>query len=332
MRILARLPNWVGDTVMSLSFVEKLQKSFPSAHIELIVKKTLESIVANIPGISAIHLFDKRQHKGLVGAFKFGKAISLQNKYDLFFCLPDSFSSAAMGYATGAKHRAGYRNEFRSFLFTHAYTKPANLHRAEEYAVLIDLYLYGKFSSESVDSYKLNNTPPSIKSKDYIVANFNTEASSKRIPVEKAIQLTTMLQQKYNHLPIKIIGGPNDKWHIEKIYSGLPSKNNIENMVAKTSLTQLIELLQNAFFVVSTDSGPAHIASALNTPLVVIFGSTNEANTGPYKNKNAIVVRHGMLPCEPCVKSPCKLAPLPVCLTEFDLNKVTDALDRLIHV
>lgn len=328
MRILVRLPNWLGDVMMSFAFIQKLQQSFISSEIELIVKKGLEEIIQYFFPLNKIHVFNKTKYKGIKGALKFANLLSAQSKYDLFISLPESFSSAVMAFGTGAKYRVGYKNEFRSFLLTHSYAKPKNLHRTEEYCALIDLYLNKKISFSDTYKYEEKNRVNKESEGNYIVVNFNSEAISRRMPVEKSVQLLEMLQHKFTQ-SIKLIGGANDKQYIDKIYSLLVLKQNIENIAGNTSLLQLINLMKDAFLVISTDSGPAQIALIFGTPLIVIFSAGNEKNTGPYKNKKAIVVRNARLPCEPCVKNACKLAPLPVCLTKLDLIKVINSVDAL---
>lgn len=328
MRILVRLPNWLGDVMMSASFIKKLHQTFPDAEIEVIIKKGLEEVVQRFEHINSIHVFAKQEFSGLKGAYKFGSNLSIQKNWDFFFTLPDSFSAAAMAFASAAKHRIGYLNEFRSFLLTHAFNKPAGLHRVEEYCALIDLYGNKEYSTQTIPTYSLNKIDSIVSSEKYIIVNLNSEAISRRMPPEQSVHLLEMLRAKFNHV-IKIIGAPQDINFIENVYSQIKEKSGIENLAGSTSLSQLFPLFQNAALVVSTDSGPAHIAAAYNTPLVVIFGAGNENNTGPFKNNQAAVVRHGKLPCEPCVKNTCRLAPLPVCLTELDLNKILKAIDDL---
>ena len=79
-----------------------------------------------------LFIFSKDVYKGLGGLRKFGKMIAAQKEYDLFFCLPDSFSSAMMGYATAAKQRIGFKKELRSVFLTQTYAKKKNIHRVEK--------------------------------------------------------------------------------------------------------------------------------------------------------------------------------------------------------
>src|SRR5689334_10332394 len=113
MKILVRLPNWLGDMVMSTAFINALRMEYPSADIDVIVKKGLESLIAFIPAINKKYVFSKEDWKGLRGVYRFGKKISREVKYDVFFCLPDSFSSALMGWSTAARRRIGFKKEFR---------------------------------------------------------------------------------------------------------------------------------------------------------------------------------------------------------------------------
>src|ERR1044071_2596743 len=118
MKILIRLPNWLGDVVMCAAFVQQLRALYPDDTIDVIVKKELVDVVHLFPDVRNIFLFSKKENPGIIGAYRFGKSISQKEKYDLFFCLPESFSSALMGYASGAKKRIGFGKELRSLLLT----------------------------------------------------------------------------------------------------------------------------------------------------------------------------------------------------------------------
>jgi len=121
--ILIRLPNWLGDVVMSTAFVKAVKDTYPDAAVDFIVKKGLDFLLDHFPVHQHRYIFSKEEYKGLNGAMKFGKKIKQQQKYDLFFCLPDSFSSAVMAYASGAKKRIGFKNEMRSLLLTNTFAK-----------------------------------------------------------------------------------------------------------------------------------------------------------------------------------------------------------------
>ena len=278
MKILVRLPNWLGDMVMASGLINALPHFFGDAEVSVIVKKGIHELASNLPGIKNIFVFDKEKYKGLGGAWSFGSSIKQKEKFDLFICLPNSFSSAVMAKATGAKKRVGYKKEGRNFLLTDAYQKEEGQHRVEEYFSLVENFTGKKIASKNVCLQH------HFSKKDYVVVNINSEAESRRLTVEKAVDIIRYLSTIIS-LPIKLIGAPKEKEFVDKVYHNLPHHTNIQNIAGATTIPQLIETLASARIVLSTDSGPAHLANALGTQTVVLFGAGNEANTGPYNKE-----------------------------------------------
>src|SRR5690606_2989984 len=191
MKILIRLPNWLGDLVMSTAFIDAVQQQYPDAEIHAIVKKELKDIAGLIPAIHTIHPFSKTEFKGLSGVYSFGK--SLKNKeFDLFISLTDSFSSALMGWASKSKIRLGYHKEGRGFLLTKAYNKPENLHRVDEY-----LHLLARITGRTITTNGVRIPVPAqpAEKRELILINFNSEAQSRRMPVEKGTRIISLLIQ-----------------------------------------------------------------------------------------------------------------------------------------
>ncbi len=307
MKILVRLPNWLGDMVMSYAFIDQLQKLYPESKITVIVKNGLEPLLEYFPSVKPI-IFSKNEFKGLAGAYRFGKKIKKEGEFDLFFSLPDSFSSAVMGYASGAKKRIGYKKELRSFLLTNSYSKNKNLHRVQQYLQLLE-----NFSGKTTMAEKINFKKSDSKN-DNIIININSEASSRRLPKEKAIKIIEKIRENSTK-EILLIGAANDKPYVDEVYISLKNKTNIENVAGNYSLKQLTEVLSSAATVLTTDSGPAHLANATGTHTVVLFGAGDEKETSPWNKENLSVVRLGQLPCEPCRDNVCKIYGTPKCLT-----------------
>lgn len=316
LHILIRLPNWLGDMMMSAAFVQAVKDEYPGAVIDLIAKKGIDTLLDFFPPHHGRFVFSKSQYPGIKGAWAFGRSIKAQKRYDLFFCLPDSFSSALIGFAANARQRVGYSKELRSSLLTHAFRKKKNIHRVYEYTGLLELFLKKKLPIVSVS---LNN--PVVQKKDSLIFNINSEAGSRRLPKGKAISLISDLQSNFEE-EIILIGGPHEQDFVNEVYSSLPHRDRITNCAGQTDLRQLIGLLSSGKALLTTDSGPAHLANALGIPTVVLFGAGKESNTAPFNQKNRQIIRLGKLPCEPCVSNTCKPYGIPKCLVELD--------DRLI--
>lgn len=323
-RIIIRLPNWLGDLVMSTAFVKAVKEAYPDASIDLVTKKGIDFLLDHFPEHNQRFVFDKNEFKGLSGAWKFGKQLS-KHKYDIFFCLPDSLSSAVMALASAAKKIVGFKKEMRSFLLTHSYAKPIGMHRVEEYVHLLQQFLQQKILIPTVE---LRHQDLPVQHR--IVVNVNSEASSRRLPKQKAISLINKLCRE-TPLQLLLVGSPKEQPWVDAIYQELDNKNQVENVAGKTNMQQLIEIFSSSQLVLTTDSGPAHVSNALGIPTIVLFGAGNENNTAPYNKKNRQVIRLGQLACEPCTKNVCKLYPEPECLLRLNENLIVNTVAQLIN-
>jgi ADP-heptose:LPS heptosyltransferase len=165
-----------------------------------------------------------------------------------------------------------------------------------------------------------------------IIINFNSEANSRRMPVNKAVSILNTLVKEIPGAEFICTGGLKEKTHIDSILQQVNTTSSIINKAGQTNnLRELIELIASGSAMLTTDSGPAHIANALGVPVVVLFGAGNEMNTGPYNKECSTVLRLGQLPCEPCVKNICKFGS-PKCLEQMDENKIVQAVQNwLVH-
>lgn len=326
MKILIRLPNWLGDVVMSTAFIGAVQQLFPDSTLDVIIKKELNGIAELIPGIHAIHPFSKNEYNGLSGVYRYGKKFKSE-QYDLLFCLPDSLSSAVMAWATRAKKRVGFRKEGRNFLLTDSYKRPSDLHRADEYVALLELYSGKKIADRSV-TLAANEKPVR---ENLVVLNFNSEAVSRRMPLEKGRQLLQTLTTTFKDVKFALVGSPKEKEFIDELLSGSTHVDGIENLAGKTNLKGLCDIMASAKAVLTTDSGPAHLANSLGTPTIVLFGAGDERNTAPYNLQHLNIIRAGKLECEPCVRNTCKLYGIPKCMQLLDEMEIINALSFYLH-
>ena len=324
MRILVRLPNWLGDMVMAVGAVRQLPRFFPGAEISLVVKKGLHDLLPFFPPVANRYFFSKEEYPGLKGAWRFGKMLRKEGPYDLFISFPDSFSAALMGYASGATRRIGFRKEGRDILLTNVYTKPKGLHRAEEYMRLLEMYT-GKTTGAWTVSLQ-----HSFAKKNYLVVNINSEAQSRRLTTAKAVEVVSAVRRSFTE-SIFLIGGAKEAAFVEEVIGLLPQRSGVESLAGKTSLPQLAEALASAKLVLTTDSGPAHLANALGTETVVLFGAGNEANTSPYNKNRLQVIRLGQLSCEPCTKNVCVRFDTPQCLEQLNTLHIINTIQQRLE-
>lgn len=318
MNILIRLPNWLGDMVMSAAFVQAVREQYPDATIDLIVKKGLEPIAELLPSHNQLYVFSKEEYKGVTGAWKFGRMIRKKKQYDLFFCLPDSLSSAVMAFASGAKARVGYKKEGRGIFLTRSFRKKKGMHRVKEYTDMLQQFT-GKTVAPNPVLFRKTAQPKS----GTLVININSEASSRRLPETKAVSIINAVRKNTGN-PILLIGGPKDVSFVTTVFAKLEDQTGITVEAGKTGLAELAATVQSAAVVLTTDSGPAHLANALETYTIVLFGAGNENSTAPFNKEYCRVIRLGQLSCEPCVSNTCKKYGVPECLLRLDENVIVN--------
>ena len=327
MKILVRLPNWLGDIVMSMAFIDALNRIYPNCWIFIIVKKELKDLFSNDPRLKGVFGFSKNDFPGVLGLWKFGSQITKEHKFDLFFCLPNSFSSALMGYFTGSKVRVGYKKELRDFLLTHSFSEVDEVHRVDAYTQLLSQFAELPLDEPKVEIQTSSMTSYQLPSGENLLLNVHSEADSRRMPISLAVKIVNQLSG-YGPFNIVLTGSPKEVEYSQLIEAKISGLVPVYNYTGKTTLMELIALIRNLDFVVSTDSGIAHVSNALSIPTVVLFGAGNPANTRPYNLRYLEVIRKEDLECSPCVSNHCRLK-TTACLNELDVSRVKKAFEVL---
>jgi len=321
MKILVRLPNWLGDLVMSTGFLTLLRDTFPAAEITVIIKKGLESLADFLPGIDKYIVFDRQNYRGLRGLRAFCRAELDSSGYDLYFSLPDSFSAAWLGFCSKSKVRIGYRGNWRSLLLTKSLKKEQGRHRAEEYAFLLSPYTDKRLELTSVRLK--NSAKESYNLLPILLFNINSVAISRRLPQAKALEFAEKIMQDFK-IQLVFCGSTVEKEYVGSVTQKLQG-SFWQDLSGSGSLTDLIEIINKADFVLTTDSGPAHLATALGKKSVVLFGAGNPHNTAPYSDRSMFISSR-IEKCIPCVKNICRYGAEPKCLLSLTYQDLKIAL------
>ena len=206
---------------------------------------------------------------------------------------------------------------------TKTYKKPKNLHRVEEYIYLLEQFNNKKASNKEVRLTIEKSNAPSNKK---VLINFNSEASSRRMPIDKALSILNACTKAFPNQTFSFIGAPKEADFVEQIISLANPNPNFENLAGKTNLLNLCHLMAESTLMLTTDSGPAHLANSIALPVIVLFGAGNELNTAPFNKQDLTVIRYGELNCEPCVKNTCKLYSKPKCMEMLSELQIISAM------
>lgn len=330
-KIIVRMPNWIGDLVMATPVLADLRKAFPQAHITALCRAPHSELLEKDAHINELFSFHKirgfghrNQKKDIVQRLRKGK-------YDLGILLTNSFSSAWWFWQGQVARRIGYKGEFRSLFLTDALPLPKEVttqHLVLSYKILLEplgipvsdsrpsLYLLEKELGKARDLL----AKMGVK-KDQIIVGINPGAaygSAKCWLPERFREVTDKLLENPS-ITIIYFGDQNTEPLINQICHGLSER--VINLAGLTSIRELCCLIKLCSILLTNDSGPMHIAAAVGTPLVALFGSTNDTATGPYKTG---IVIHKHVECSPCYKR--------VCPIDFRCMKRIEAHEVLDHI
>jgi len=294
MKILVRVPNWLGDAVFSLALVKELRKKH---EVSILVKPHLKDL---------FYKFETYTFSSYWDLFK--KSLKLRG-YDGFLTIPISFSSALSGYLTGAPLRVGFSFDSRDFLLTHRIKIPSDWkfkHTMWTYIKLLepfDIYLneipIPEFIPSPDDVEKAEELLQIHRVNNYIsVSPFTAFGTAKEWGVENFEKLALLLQGK--GIQMVILGSKKEHGRAERIKG-----KNVVNLCGKTTLGMAAYISEKALVFVGNDSGLTHLAAAAGANTIAIFGSTSPTWTAPLGSRVTILYKPP--PCSPCEKRTCAL-------------------------
>lgn len=337
MNILVRMPNWIGDLVMATPILSDLRKQFPSASITAMCRRPICELLEKDGSIDELFCFSKPEnsflrrdeHRNLIEKIQGGK-------YDLGILLTHSFSSAWMFWQGKVKRRIGFAKHFRRFLLTDPLRMPkkGDEHEVETYKRL--LKPLGIAPSDTpprlfLDLEEIKTTKEILYQRGYkkgaALIGINPGAAygqAKCWPIERFRSLALELLEKENTFLV-FFGDATTATLVKEVTCGLPSR--VIDLAGVTSLRELACLIHDCNVLVTNDSGPMHIAAALETPVVALFGSTDDRATGPYGQSGGVIHKHPS--CSPCFKRVC---PLDFrCMKEISVKEVVQKVKERLR-
>ena len=313
-RILIIEVNWLGDVLFSTPFIRSVREANKGGYIACLVHPRCAEILEGNPAIDEIIIYDEEGlHKSALGKIKL--ILSLRRKhFDTVYILHRSFTKALIGYLTGAKERIGYPTKNRGRLLTKAVEEPdIGAHSADNFlnlagepaAAAAKRRRYEFFIKDDDRRYiKDLLSARGIGADDkFITLCPGGNWDPKRWPKESFAVLSDMLARKYG-VRIVITGGAKEKGLAENIRSIM--KNSAVVTCGDTNLKQLGAIFERSYLVVANDTGSMHIAVAMGTKVIALFGPTSPEITGPYGTGNYRVV-NSRIECDiPCYDVTCR--------------------------
>jgi heptosyltransferase-2 len=327
--ILVRMPNWIGDLVMATPVLTDLRAAFPKANITAMCRTPLCDLLRKDEALDEVFCFTKpsnefarrQEWRDVIAKIEVGK-------YDVGILLTNSFSSAWWFWMGKVKRRIGFASSFRSWLLTDPVARVLKReHQVDTYKRLLKplgiahsntpprLYV----SEAEVEESKQLLYQQGWK-KEVPLIGINPGAaygSAKCWPPERFRALAMRLLQE-TEATLLFFGDSVTAPLVKQICHNLPER--VIDLAGITSLRELACLIKDCQVLISNDSGPMHIAAAFDTPLVALFGSTDDELTGPYKKEYSVI--HKRPSCSPCFKRVC---PIDFrCMKEITVEEVIE--------
>jgi heptosyltransferase-2 len=322
--ILVRVPNWVGDAVMSLPVLAGLRRLFPLAEITVLAAPRVAPLFVAQPGVAEIIPYPADRGKWQV-------LWNLRGRFDVALALPNSTESALGIWLVGVPSRVGYNTEARRLFLKEAVSGRhhlAGLHTVFYFLGLLKALggigaftpptLYLEPEEEAVGAMLLSEADLPGDGPWVGVSPGAAYGPAKRWPAARFAALGRRLQQDFG-ARLVLLGGEAERPVAQEVAEDLDEP--ALDLVGRTSLRQALGVLSQLRLLVTNDSGLMHAAAAMSVPVVALFGSTDPAATGPFTPRGA-VIRHPW-PCSPCFQRTCDVG-YP-CLTAITVDEVLAA-------
>jgi len=321
----------LGDVLLSLPMLKGLRTLYPQGEIDFWVARNLQQeFKVLLPYINRTVAADSRS---IVRIFSMVRELR-KRRYDMAFVLYPVAIGGWLAWVTGARYRIGYTRDLEntdslhgadSFLLSHPVKlKDAIIHDTQRYLDLVRsiglsstwdppfLYppssmnsfthqflhqsLYQSLHQQSSHEDMALNTPLKMPlDRPLVGMNPNASWEGKKWPGSKFARLADLLMQEQK-VQVLFFGSKTEREYVEGIISLM--RNKPLSAAGQTSLTQMAALIRRCLLFISNDTGPMHMACALDVPTLAIMGPTKVEMFRPWASQSRVV--RNQLPCTPC--------------------------------
>jgi lipopolysaccharide heptosyltransferase I len=338
----------LGDVVHAIPVAAALRRAFPSARIDWLVSAKHRAILDLVPVIDRRLVIDDRPSRGARqagedrGGTSLGAAIRelRRARYDVAFDLQGLIKSAVLARSSGAARSVGFssryvRERLARLFYTDAYDPGGGgLFDPHETRHVVDINLgllsaigltaaRPEFPIDAVDSAAARAIGDRTGGR-YALLNPGAAWPNKRWPPARLAAVAVALRERHG-LRSVVLWGPGEEAIATEVVAGA---EGAAMLAPETSIGDLVALARGAALMVSGDTGPTHVAAALGTPIVGIYGPTRPARNGPISPRDVTVSRDAICQCHHLRR--CRLARM--CLLDIEVAEVLSAVERRLSV
>ncbi len=324
--ILIVLHGSIGDVTRALPLADLLRAGFPNAHLAWSVEPSSLPLVARYPAVQEVILFDRsRWWREWLPFLRRVRA----RHFDLVIDLQRHFKSGVISRWSGAPHRLGF-NRFDSKEFNWLFNNQFIPATGDGISKLDHYLKFAEFlgiASAPVDwRFQLTgeeeqNIDKHLRAVDdnFAVLFVGSRWESKRWFPVQAAECAAVIKERHD-LQVILLGGPEDRSIAAEIMNIAAAP--MINLVGQTTLTEAIGIIARARLAVGPDTGLMHIAAAVRTPVVSLWGATSPVRAGPYGFEDLVI--QGNAPCVPCYRRRCPIG--RICMRSIDKEEIAEKI------
>ena len=327
-KILCIKPRGIGDIVLSTIILENLHKYFSTIQIDYLTEHFAVQALENNPFVSKVLSMEKKEFPLFVA-----KRIR-KEKYDMILDLWSNPRSAQITYLSGVKYRVGYDYRGRGYAYNIKVNPESNnFHAAEDNLRFLDTIgvpIKSKrihyYISKEDDEWANDFINKSFEENSKIIGIIPSGGwPSKRCDASKWIEIGKKIKETID-IQFLILWGPGDEQDANTINENLLPDSVLS---PETDVKRLSALINNCKLIIANDSGPMHIAAALDIPTLGIFGPTDPAAHRPYSQNSDYIIKDD-LHCIICNKLVCPFN--HECMLELSENEVLLKVEKLLKL
>jgi lipopolysaccharide heptosyltransferase II len=334
-RVLVVRLRSIGDAVLSTPSLFALKRFLPNASIDILLEDWVAPVLdgfANIDNVVSVARSSTSSRVRIAARLR-------ANRYDVVYNQHGGTTASLLARATGAKHRVGYGDY--QYARLHNYLSPPSSSlwgREKTHSVEQQLALLGWTGVPVTDrpptqlavtevaaaGVSVRLAEAHLEGQPFSVVHPAAAFDTKQWATENFGRVIAELTAK--QLPTVVITGPKETALVDQLQRMSPTSITA---FTNLSLPEVTALISRASLFVGNDSGIAHIAAAVETPSVVIFGSSNRAHWGPWATSPAEMV-FDELDCQPCHGYFCEKFDQPECIKGVAVERVMAAIERVL--
>jgi heptosyltransferase-1 len=334
LKILILKPSSLGDVVQALPVLRLLKLQLPSSRIYWWIESSLAPLLEGDPDLAGLVSFNRRRWAAPHHWPELWRTVRWmrQQAFDWVIDLQSLARSGAFAWLANGKLTVGLdepREGARGF-YDFIFSRPSfHTHAVDWYLgvlTLLDVPIHRQFHWLPIrsEAFETVRKQQSAENRRWIILQPGARRLNKRWPVEFFAELVRRLADAHPDLRFAILGSQEERPLGEVIVRA--DSQRCLDLTGKISLPEMVEWIRSSVLMVTNDTGPMHVAAALGTPVVALFGPTEPRRTGPYGQvENALQLN---LPCVPCMKPRCHYFKPFECLRALAPGAVFEAVQK----